>query len=110
MTNLDGDTAATIEWVSETDGAITSSSSGYTISSGTNDGGSQAATLEISSTKLTTLRGSDSPGTETFTCNITSGSFTASAESSTEMTLTILNFGKEFNSHVFFDMRLMINP
>ena len=91
LTNLDGSDAATVTWTVD---GVAVSGSGYTVVQGTNSGGSQESTLEISAATLDDLRGGDSPAFTTFACNVTSGTFTDSDASETEIDVTILHFGE----------------
>ena len=88
ITGLDSSTAATVVWK---EGANTLSDDGsYTVTQGSVSGTEQASTLQITAAKLSELRGSDSPATKTFTCQVTSGQYPNSAQSSSTMNLKIL--------------------
>ena len=88
ITGLDSSTAATVVWK---EGANTLSDDGsYTVTQGSVVGTEQASTLQITAAKLSELRSSDSPATKTFTCQVTSGQYPNSAQSSSTMNLKIL--------------------
>ncbi|XP_063691277.1 uncharacterized protein LOC134823673 [Bolinopsis microptera] len=77
---------ATVEWVGPS-GTDISGDSNYTPKSGTLDGDSQTATLEVTGAAVTEDR--------TFTCRVTSGQFHSSPFSDTEVQLNVYGCSKD---------------